>query len=77
VVVSVSPLLSSSPVFNSPYFFGKSFLFPQPIFSLSPPFLSSQLSSPSVADPDPGSNALLTPGSGIRIWDGGKFRIRD
>jgi hypothetical protein len=29
----------------------------------------------SVADPDPGSGAFLTPGSGIR--DGSKIRIRD
>jgi hypothetical protein len=37
--------------------------------------LSGTVPSPSVADPDPGSSALLTPGSGIR--DGLKIRIRD
>jgi hypothetical protein len=35
----------------------------------------------SVADPDPGSGAFLTPGSGIRIrdpgWSNGRIRIRD
>ncbi len=31
----------------------------------------------SVADLDPGPGAFLTPGSGARIWNGEKIRIRD